>query len=228
MSYRWRCLYFIASITCLNLLVSTAGAGTITETNLASYSSPFVFDFEAPALGDISGTDSYFTANGISSITAVSTRRADTYNSFAPSTKGLFHNQNTPTLLIDDLGGVARPFSSNTVFRINLSEAQHRIGFEILDQEGSDYRIQFFNGVAEVGTITFDYATTNVIRYFHNTDLFDSVSITGIGSQGYGLDNITIQSVAGVPEPASMAIWGISALGMGWVTRRKKRLADNS
>lgn len=222
MNYRLGFLCAIASIACLNLLATTASAGVITSTTLGTYTNPFVFDFQSPAEGNISGTDGYFTANGISSVTAVSGVNDDIYDNFPPANTGLFHNQSTG-LLIDNQDGVARTFHTDTVFTFNLSESQHRFGFEILDQLNSDMQISFFDGVTAVGSTTFSYPTSGVINYFHNTDAFNRVVIEDLVNGGYGLDNITIETVSAVPEPATMTLWALGSLGCAIGAYRRKR-----
>jgi hypothetical protein len=60
-----------------------------------------------------------------------------------------------------------------------------------------------------------------------SSSLYTSGGIAFRGFSGVkAFDTVEIQSsVAAVPEPASIAIWGLGALGMGLVVRRKKKLA---
>jgi len=75
--------------------------------------------------------------------------------------------------------------------------------------------------VIDSGDFTVTYSATS-----HPTFNVNYTSFTGIRielkpdfGQEIGIDNI---SFTGVPEPVTMAIWGIGACGIGLVTRRKK------
>lgn len=50
------------------------------------------------------------------------------------------------------------------------------------------------------------------------TDLFNSLGISVIG----GIDGMAVQSI---PEPTSVALWGVGLLGLGSLLRRRARLA---
>jgi len=63
-------------------------------------------------------------------------------------------------------------------------------------------------------TFHVNYSSSNGIRLELGPDLYN-----------VGLDNVVYSGVAAVPEPATMTIWGLGALGIGFVVRRKNKLA---
>lgn len=199
------------------LVMSGSAWASVIPTGLGSFTNPVVVDFESPPEGNISGSDSYFTNLGISSITAVSGGGSDIYNSFLPNDKGLFHNSSTG-LLIDKINGTSRTFNTATVFTINFAKMQTKFGLEILDQLNDTYTLSFYDGVNSVGSVAFTYPTANVTDYFQNSDQFDRVTISSSFGAGYGIDNVTFEAPA-IPEPSTVALLGLGGLLL-W--RRRK------
>jgi hypothetical protein len=92
------------------------------------------------------------------------------------------------------------------------------------------------------GVLAVDMSIYNSANSLVNTWTLSNAAdlIAGIGGNRYGwfdfnefstlaFDNALAQTVdATVPEPVSLAIWGVGALGMAWGVKRRKRIADLS
>ena len=100
-------------------------------------------------------------------------------------------------------------------------------------------KLEFFNGATSVGVVT----GTDVVASpngnqgvngtlyvnINSTLAFDSV-VASSTQYAFEFDNVAYsaspQSAGGVPEPASLAIWGLGALGCAFAAyRRKKQVA---
>jgi hypothetical protein len=196
-----------------------AQAGTVTEITFAQLVRPQVLDFESASDGAISGTSTVFTSSFLTQVTATSSGAGsgDTYNNFAPSTRGLFV-QGGSLILGTRAGNPA--IDDNAAFTLDLEIPFTQFGFEVLDQIGDDYTLTFFRSGGNVGAITFNYPVANLVRYFENTEAFDRVVITSTAAgNAYGVDNLTV----GNPEPGTMALFGLGALAIGGLVVRRRR-----
>ncbi|MEQ9409463.1 MAG: PEP-CTERM sorting domain-containing protein [Fuerstiella sp.] len=67
------------------------------------------------------------------------------------------------------------------------------------------------------------------VRFFGFTSdvSFTSVELRGVGTfnDGFSLDNVSFSEQAPVPEPASLAMWGLGAIVLTGYSRRKRKLA---
>ncbi len=96
-------------------------------------------------------------------------------------------------------------------------------GFDIVGSDGGGlFLTQFFGSD---GTLLGSFAQTASDSFFgfevESGALIRGVSITNTDPGGLAYDNFTFNSVASVPEPASIALLGLGLAGIGF-SRRKK------
>ncbi len=103
------------------------------------------------------------------------------------------------------------------------------LGFDIVGTDGGTFTVQFFGvGGTALGSIT--QTATNSFFGFRATggDAIRGFSITNTDPAGIGYDNVTFNQLpAGeVPEPATMTIWAIGAMGLAAAACRRRKLAS--
>jgi len=90
--------------------------------------------------------------------------------------------------------------------------------------------ISLFSGATPVGALSYngvpDPAFAGGFAGIQSTLSFNRVELTfnSVAAQAFALDNIrTFNSTSAVPEPVSMAIWGLGALGCAFAGYRRPR-----
>ncbi|PQO45398.1 PEP-CTERM sorting domain-containing protein [Blastopirellula marina] len=119
----------------------------------------------------------------------------------------------------------------NSVFEFDGAIDHFGGYFNSLYQTGSGSTISFYNGATLVDTVNIDVGFGEWIWQGWTAtdgDTFDRVSIdhntVSLGPyNAIYMDNLQAGSIASVPEPSSMLLFGMSALGVGIVARRRQR-----
>ncbi|QDS94203.1 PEP-CTERM motif protein [Roseimaritima multifibrata] len=203
---------FLLTIACLAMLVATTGqvqAGVITYTNKAA----FQLAAGATAVEDFTGTSGNAIGfdNGDFSISIV--------------------NQNlgyVPVFFGEELR--LQLWRFDTVTNLTFADPIHAIGFDWRNTDPTNDQIELIIA-SENFAQTFGPAQQSGFFGIVSTNAFTVVGLSDTvgngGALGYGyVDNIEYSSAAAVPEPASLAIFGIGALGLVVFRRRRKVKLD--
>jgi hypothetical protein len=198
-------------------------AQAATIIGLGDFVSPIVLDFESLAAGPISGMDVYFTTAGISSVAvAAGVAAGDTLNT---NTDGKALASVGGVLSVVDVGGAIDNGTSggNPTFTIMFSMARTRFGYSHIDQLGN-FPVSFFLGVMLVDTFTFTPGSSAPV--YLEAATFDRVVISQEAgfTGGFALDNITLDGLVVVPEPATFVLpgLGLALILLGSLRRRNK------
>lgn len=86
-----------------------------------------------------------------------------------------------------------------------------------------DFTAQFFDGLTEIGSITRSVNGNAGARLFAGTSdiAFDRVVISVAGTTGFALAQVRYDLAAQVPEPGTLALVGLAALGLFGARRRQ-------
>ena len=118
-------------------------------------------------------------------------------------------------------------------FTINLIGDHQRFGFSFADRSNTTMRVEAYLNGTLVDSLTFQYTETAVPvtpEYFvvsvaSSTQFFDQILIYQPMNQsdnGWGIDDLTVEATA-VPEPSSLLLAGIVALGVAGYGRFRQR-----
>jgi len=104
------------------------------------------------------------------------------------------------------------------LFDSDVSEAM--FNFKAFTSPIHDWTMSSWLGGTLVETVTFDNVSNNGLFYGFIDSHFDEVRFQNLHDDaGFELDNLQFSTV---PEPATLALFGIGLVGMGLVRRRKK------
>lgn len=179
----------------------------------------YTLDFDeigAPSPGAVSGTDSYFTSNGISRVARIGTFIAgsDTLS------VGARRNALGSISRREDSLAVVAPFGAlDTVtigagFDFSFTDPISAFQIRLVDEENFTIKVELLLGVSSVGTMDFSipYAANQSHasnRYFSESGgaLFDRFKLTHVSpipdnSGGWGVDNLALLVPEPSPEPA--------------------------
>jgi len=195
-------------------LTGSAEVNKITEDDVG-LAEATVLDFNSAVIGTIASTASLFTDFGIQSLSYLDS--LSTYNDGF----GVRNNDsralwaNASGLAIVDPGATSL---GNGGYEITLQQKNSYFGFAAHDQAG-DYIITFYDGEAQVGTITTvldlvagsSDGADKMTGYFYSDIQFNRVIVDESG--GFAIDDITLGAV---PEPASalMLVFGAGLVGL--------------
>lgn len=225
------------------LSASTLPAAVITEITLGGFTNPNILDFESEAVGTIGATDPIFTAIGIASITGTSGTYTDDFQDRENSSeRALWFTSGNQLVIVDPAaldGGIYG--QQNISYEISFINSVFRFGFSTHDepfasQGAAPLTITFYSGANQVGTINSNGVlvaasgsgpSPNWDRrdfYFENDELFDRVVLTTdpTGNQGFALDNFAVEPVSDVPEPGTLALFGLGLIGAGFFRRKRQ------
>jgi len=196
----------IASLMCL--------VGTPTDVQAA----PVTINFDGGTVGNSVGA----TYAGLG-VTFSNATFSSTLGGAPPATP--------PNTIVATVGGF-NPLASNPIVA-TFSSAQSMAGITGIDVGADGIRIdaydaavggtlvatqQVFGVGAGVGTFfTIGVAAPSILR----VEFYQAANILG-GGDGVVWDNFTFDNAAAVPEPTSMALFGLTALGFGASFRRRR------
>jgi len=82
--------------------------------------------------------------------------------------------------------------------------------------------VSFYDAASFVGATS---TLRSGLQYYESTGgVFDRVTFSAAIADGYGLDNITLESQVIIPEPCTFVVWSLlAALGIGTAAYRRKR-----
>lgn len=111
-------------------------------------------------------------------------------------------------------------FRQNQIYTLDFVVDQKRFGVVFGDQGAGDFVFNFFrDGVLQASYTDNVSPTGNEDTLYYETDfLFDRVTIDAVGTDGFGIDNLTF---AIVPEPSSSLL--IASLLTGLIFGRRAR-----
>jgi hypothetical protein len=114
---------------------------------------------------------------------------------------------------------------SGSNFDVSFSSQQTAFAMDYVDEaSASTFNLDFFDGLTNVGSTSFAAASFGTAEFigFISTVAFDRVEVreVGGGSVDEGFQFYTAE-VAAVPEPGSLAIFGLGLVGLGYMQRRK-------
>ena len=201
--------------------VSGATAGTITTfSNLAAFNTAVggglvVEDFtttsQIPIVGGVLNTSTNAAIlPGVSYSTPVGT--------------SFFFNIDTGGGYV---GGFLDGLFNNANLTVTFDGNQSAFGFDMNRLAGTsfDITVNFVSGPAFFQNIAIPSTSLNFFGFQSNTTDIQSLVINGIGNAtvDFALDNFRYDStaVASVPEPATLAIFGIGLAGLGFMRRRR-------
>jgi hypothetical protein len=196
-------------------LACSRGSAAITAITLGDFSNPRVLDFQSSPAGNVSGTDPLFTTFGISSVTAFSSGSisfTDTFEVRPNSSRALWENASGLAVVDPGATRLAEPATIGgdaLGYDLTFDSLQEKVGISTHDQ-GGFYFFDFYNGATLVGHFETFATSADTNEFYFSSDLsFDRFVLSTPG--GYAIDDITLDSVAAVPEPTSLALF---ALGM--------------
>ena len=198
----------------------------------------YTLDFDevgAPSPGAVSGTDSYFTSNGISSVERIGTflAGADTLSVGARG-NALGSDSREDSLAVVARSGALDSLTVGAGFDFSFTDPISAFQFRLVDEENFTIKVELLLGASSLGTMDYSipYASNGSHasnRYFSDSDgsLFDRFKLTHVSpnpdvSGGWGVDNLALlRPEPAVPEPASMALLAIA--GAALVATRRIR-----
>lgn len=205
--YRKTCLALLA--ICLMLVLSTS-----------VIAAPVTLTFD-----DIGNPDGAFIPDGYGGLDWTNMRALD--GSTRVATSGYHNGRVSGDWVAYNSGGSAASASNGpfTFVSAYLTAAWNT---------GLNIRLDGFTGAALTHTQTVVVDTDAPTLFTFNWSGIDAVQFTSFGGVDaandggagthFALDNLTIDAVStAVPEPTSMALFGLTALGMGVATRRRRR-----
>ena len=128
----------------------------------------------------------------------------------------------SPNVIYGDL----RATIGEGALSILLDSATDVFGMDVVGSNGGAFTVQFFaiNG-SLLGTITQGISGDGSFGFRATAgEQIRGVSITNTDSGGIGYDNVTFNAVSEVPEPASVAMWGLGALGLVFARRKRQQM----
>lgn len=211
-------------------LTGPGGKSTIYDVRLAvAFDAQFADDIEISLAGSRMGGINVGSYNGFTDPSAAADPNlnltVNTSSGTVTTTDGLITNGSRPTL------SDGKPLSGNGVYGVNTTWMEFALGdFDTPDSQLGDF-IGDFPAASTVPQAQINVYEVSVVNgsgatlYF---DLYDSVmagnkgkavfaphSHDGAATPGGGPVNI-------VPEPSSLAVWGLIGVG-GWIQRRRRR-----
>ena len=189
-------------------LASGAVAGLISQSG-AMYGERFAGQSltEGPTFDVLSGTPS-------STLTLLA-------NSVLANNIGLLAYNASPNVIYGDLSATI----GEGALSILLDAATDVFGMDVVGSNGGAFTVQFFaiNG-SLLGTIAQGISGDGFFGFRATAgEQIRGVSITNTDLGGIGYDNVTFNAVSEVPEPASIAMWGLGALGLVFARRKRRQ-----
>lgn len=234
-------------VACLSFSqVSMSHAGIVRISGPSDFTNPETLSFGAAEYGTISGTDSYFTDFGISSISAVASQATGEEYARGDYDYALWSDGSNGVQVVKDGDGcttydatgkcldATRTLSLVDFYDVNFSDDLTKIGFYMVDVWLPLEFIFYLDGT-EVGRYNeeargdWDGNTDGTgngwtqWRAFSSDIAFDQIKIesaNGDNRDGFGIALIRKESVA-VAEPASFSLLALSLFGLALTSRRK-------
>jgi hypothetical protein len=132
-------------------------------------------------------------------------------------------------------GTILNQFMFGTAgIQITFPQAVNRVGFELFSNPnlGGVLGLSLFDGTTQVESFTIANRATSpalaqsyLFYGFQTTESFDRVVLVGPGDGRFSLDNVRFEQAGAtaVPEPSSLALFGVGAIALGiWRWRRKR------
>jgi len=122
---------------------------------------------------------------------------------------------------------VAAFFNTNGIF-MTFSSPINALGFDLKSLNDNNFRtaIEIYFGASLLDTLTPPIALGQLVQFFgfvgNAGETFTEIRFVQQGTLGdrFGLDNIKIADNA-IPEPATLAIFGLGLAGLGFMRRRR-------
>jgi hypothetical protein len=195
---------------------NSAAAQASFETAASGLGSISTIDFESQAVGF---SASFTAAPGVT-VSLNAPNFGNGFSGVSNATFGNLYGFNTTSGGSNWLG-----FSGGSA-TFDFSQGTQSFGFYVTGVQtvfSSAIDVTFSDGTSE--DLTIPLTVNGGAEYFGFTDagkLISSITIANISDDAWGIDDVTYNSAAAVPEPLTLSLFGMGLAGMGAMRRRRR------